>query len=259
VRQRQLSDARARHFRPSLLFLGIVALFVTSGWLTWREIGNARLGVFAFVTSGWVVSLCLHEFAHALAAYWAGDKAVAERGYLTLNPVKYTHPVLSIVLPVIFLMVGGIGLPGGAVWVNRHAIRSRVWDSMISFVGPAMNLVFACVLAAPFAYGVDLLRHAAFWDALAFLAFLQLTAGVLNLLPVPGLDGGNLIEPWLSPTWRRRYAFAAPYGLLILIVLLWSVPLVQGLFFGVVRGIGEDIGLPAPMIDAGRLLYQFWS
>jgi len=58
-------------------------------------------------------------------AYSGGDRAVAQRGYLTLNPLKYTHPVLSIVLPLIFVILGGIGLPGGAVWVNHGAIRGR--------------------------------------------------------------------------------------------------------------------------------------
>ena len=51
---------------------------------------------------------------------------MAARGYLTLNPLKYTHPLLSIVLPVLFLLMGGIGLPGGAVWVDRHAIRGKL-------------------------------------------------------------------------------------------------------------------------------------
>ena len=59
-----------------------------------------------FVVAGWLVSLSLHEYAHALVAYRAGDRGVAERGYLTLNPLKYTHPVLSIVLPVVFLLLG---------------------------------------------------------------------------------------------------------------------------------------------------------
>ncbi len=85
-----------------------------------------RFDVFLFVMAGWLVSLCLHEYAHALvAATWAATTSVADRGYLTLNPLKYTHPVLSIVLPVVFLLLGGIGLPGGAVWIDHRHIRGR--------------------------------------------------------------------------------------------------------------------------------------
>ncbi len=73
------------------------------------------------------MSLCLHEFGHALAAYLGGDTSVRDAGYLTLNPLKYSHPLLSIIMPVLFLMMGGIGLPGGAVYINRHALRSSTW------------------------------------------------------------------------------------------------------------------------------------
>ena len=71
------------------------------------------------------MSLCLHEFAHAYAAYRAGDRSVEAAGYLTLNPFKYAHPLLSIVLPLLFIVQGGIGLPGGAVYLHPHAFRSK--------------------------------------------------------------------------------------------------------------------------------------
>src|SRR5262245_43702261 len=93
-------------FRPSPVFLGLVALWLVAGYLTWAEIGNTQVDVFVFVVAGWLVSLSLHEYGHALLAYRAGDRGVAERGYLTLNPLKYTHPLLSIVLPIIILLLG---------------------------------------------------------------------------------------------------------------------------------------------------------
>ena len=118
------SPAPNAAFRPSPVFVGIVALFVASGVMAWTRFGNVRFDVFLFVVTGWLVSLCLHEYAHAVAGYFAGDRDIADRGYLRLNPLKYTHPLLSIVLPVVVVMLGGIGLPGGAVWVDRHAIRA---------------------------------------------------------------------------------------------------------------------------------------
>ena len=247
-----------RAFRPSAVFLGILALFVTGGVMTWQSYGNVRFYVFLFVVAGWLVSLSLHEFAHAVLAYRAGDRGVAERGYLTLNPLKYTHPLLSIVIPVVVLLLGGIGLPGGAVWVDRHAVRNRLTDSMISAAGPAVNVLLTIVLTVPFLFGPDVAAHPAFWSALAFLAFLQLTASLLNLLPIPGVDGGNLIQPWLPDTWQRRFNTIAPFGMLILFALLFE-PRVNPIFFTVVDAIADVIGLPSGLYHLGRRLLQFWT
>ena len=74
---------------------------------------------FIVVLVGWIFSLCLHEFSHALVAYYGGDTTVREKGYLTFNPLKYTHPVYSLLLPMLFLLLGGIGLPGGAVYIEN--------------------------------------------------------------------------------------------------------------------------------------------
>src|SRR5512141_2416484 len=96
--------------------------------------------VFLLVTVAWVFSVCLHEFGHALTAYYGGDYTVKEKGYLTLNPVHYTHPVYSLVMPLVFMLLGGIGLPGGAVYINEHLLRSRGWRAAVSLAGPAMNV-----------------------------------------------------------------------------------------------------------------------
>lgn len=258
-RGRLIAGVPREAFRPSAIFLATLAVFVTGGVLAWTGFGNARLNVFLFVIAGWIVSLCLHEYAHALVAYRAGDLAVAERGYLTLNPLKYTHPLLSIVLPVVFILLGGIGLPGGAVWVDRHALRGgRVADSLVSLAGPAMNVLFTAVLVVPLALAGDTGSHHPFWVALAFLAFLQLTASILNLMPIPGVDGGNVVEPWLSPQWQRGFAHIAPYGMLLLFALLWH-PTVGGFFFSVVFAIGDLVGLPADLYVEGFRMIRFWS
>jgi Zn-dependent protease len=245
-------------FRPSAIFLCLVALFVTAGVMSWRGFGDAGLNVFLFVAAGWLVSLCLHEYAHALIAYRAGDVAVAARGYLTLNPLKYSHPLLSIALPLLIVVLGGIGLPGGAVWVDRHQLRGRGWDSLVSFAGPAMNILFTLALAVPFAVGVDVGAHPEFWAGVAFLAFLQLTASVLNLLPIPGVDGGNLIEPWLPADWRRGFAKVAPFGMLLLFALLWE-PRINRAFFWLVFTISDALGLPSDLYAEGFDLFRFWT
>lgn len=245
-------------FRPSLVFLALVVIFAGSGTLAWNGYGSVRLAAFLFVVSGWLVSLCLHEYAHAVVAFRAGDTSVAHRGYLTLNPLKYSHPLLSIVLPVVVVLLGGIGLPGGAVWVDRHAIDGRLRHSLVSLAGPAVNVLFAVLLVAPFAVGVDIAGRVEFWAAVALLAFLQLTASVLNLVPMPGLDGGNTVQPWLSPQWRRGYDLLAPYGFLLLFGLLWN-PTVNRWFFSGVFAVADLMGLPAPLYGLGLDLIRFWS
>lgn len=245
-------------FRPSPIFLALLALLGGSAALAWTGTGSPRLAVFVLVVSGWLVSLCLHEYAHAVVAFRSGDRGVAHRGYLTLNPLRYSHPLLSIVFPVVVVLLGGIGLPGGAVWVDRHEIPGRLRHTLVSLAGPATNVAFALLLVLPFALGVDVTARPAFWAGVALLAFLQVTASVLNLLPVPGLDGGNMIQPWLSPQWRRGYDLMAPYGFLLLFALLWN-PRVGGWFFDGVFALGDLLGLPAAGYAEGFRLIRFWS
>ncbi|GAA4970692.1 site-2 protease family protein [Actinoplanes utahensis] len=259
-------------FVPSPVFVGIVAVFVASGVMTWSGFGNIGLDVFLFIISGWLISLCLHEYAHAVLGYFSGDLTVADRGYLRLNPLKYTHPLLSIVLPVIVVILGGIGLPGGAVWVDHRYIRSKVKDSLISAAGPLTNVVLAVVIAIPFLIGlapevvpsglggVTLAdtSHGAFWAALAALAFLQVTASVLNFLPIPGLDGGGIIQPWLSPAYQRAWNVVAPWGFLVLFLLLWQTQ-VGTYFFELVNWLAGLIGIEQELFASGLQLMRFWE
>lgn len=249
-------------FIPSPIFVGIVAIFAVSGAMMWTQFGNVAFDAFLFVISGWVVSLCLHEYAHAVVAYFSGDLTVAERGYLRLNPLKYTHPLLSIVLPVVVVILGGIGLPGGAVWIDHRYINSRAKDSLISASGPLTNLILAMVAAVPFLAGLgpDTLydAHIDFWRALSLVAFLQITASVLNLLPIPGLDGGSILRPWLSPAYRRAWDTFAPFGFLLLFVALWQTPL-GDYFSDLVSWIAVQLGLHPILISQGYELMRFWN
>jgi Zn-dependent protease len=265
----QVSRSTPRNaFVPSPVFVGILALTVVSGWMAWTRFGNVRVDVFLLIVCGWLVSLCLHEYAHALVAYVSGDRSVAERGYLRLNPLKYTSPILSIVLPIIAVILGGIGLPGGAVWIDHTVIRSKARESLISLAGPATNLVLAVVCAVPFWLGggrdigftgSELSGpHADFWVALAALGFLQVTASILNFIPVPGLDGGNIIRPWLNEQYARAYNLFAPYGFILLFLLLWQSK-INVFFFSFVGWISDAIGIPDALGQFGLFWMRFWS
>lgn len=253
------ASTHPEHHRISPVFLGLVALMGVSGWAVWSGWAEVTgVAVFFFVVSGWIVSLCLHEYAHARSALRAGDISVGAKGYLTLNPLRYTHALLSIVLPVIFVIMGGIGLPGGAVYIERGRIRGRWRHSLISAAGPLTNAFFALLLTAPFWLGAMENVPVAFRCALAFLALLQVTAAILNFLPVPGLDGFGVIEPWLPQKARRQAEPFAPFGLLVVFGCLW-IPEVNGVFWDTIDAVLRTLGVSDLETYLGLEYFRFWQ
>ena len=217
------------------------------------------MSVFAFVFIGWLVSVCVHEFGHAWTAYAGGDASVRRRGYLT-NPLKYIHPVNSIVMPLLYMVVGRIGLPGAAVKIDEAALRSRLWRVLVSLAGPAMNAVLAVALAAPFFLGK--------WSpgsrevvviSVAVLAQLQVCATLLNLLPVPPLDGFQAIAGFLFPVSVKRFFMRySGWMMMGLFLVLFREPTMGRLFWDTVNSVGGKLGLDAEMIADGWRQFQFW-
>ncbi|MCV7289751.1 MULTISPECIES: site-2 protease family protein [Mycolicibacterium] len=246
--------------RPSPVFLAVVAITIGGGVLAWLAADNVRplsyVGVFILVIAGWLVSLCLHEFGHAFTAWRFGDHDVAVRGYLTLNPLKYSHPMLSLGLPVLFIALGGIGLPGGAVYVRTSWMTARQ-KTLVSLAGPAANLVLAVVLLGLTRMFYDP-AHGVFWSGVAFLGFLQVTALVLNLLPIPGLDGYGALEPHLKPETQRALEPVKQWGFFILLILLIA-PALNRWFFGVVYWFFDFSGVSSYLVSVGGQLTRFWS
>lgn len=220
---------RATSLAPSPLFVLLVTATVAGGALAALTSGVARTaGIVVLVLGGWAVSLCLHEFGHALVAYRGGDHSVRAKGYLTLDIRRYTDPVMSLLLPLLLLAVGGIPLPGGAVWINHHALRSRATISAVSLAGPLTNLALGIVLIVIVGLGIPSGGLAA---GLSCLALVQLLAFVLNILPVPGLDGFGVLEPYLSASTRQFADKVRPYAPLALFVLIIGVPGLAAVFF----------------------------
>jgi Zn-dependent protease len=248
----------ANQLKQSGVFLDLMAVLLGLAALLAALPDYARFLVFPFVLTGWIISLCLHEFGHAAAAYRYGDFSVVGKGYLTLNPLRYTDPQFSIIFPLIILALGGIGLPGGAVYLNTWAMSSGQ-RAMISAAGPlATFAVLIFLLAFMGAAGSALEARPALYAAVAFLAFLQLTGLVLNLLPVPGLDGWGIIEPWLPRDWREFGIRAAPIGPAMLFLAFFLVPGVNTMFWRLVYAINQLIGLRLDLVFQGLHLFRFW-
>lgn len=229
---RELTARRRAQRRPGWVFWTLVTAFAAlcvaltrfSDAAAFGEVPGALKAVaFLTVLIGWIISLCLHEWAHAFVAYRSGDHSVVGRGYLNMDPRKYTDPVFSFFVPVLFLLMGGIGLPGGAVWIDHGNIPSRARRSMVSAAGPAVNLIFGlvCVLMA---------QHVLVgWEPLLggtimYLGFIQFATALLNLLPIPGLDGFGIIAPYLPHQIRNSLMAMSSMIIMVLLVVVISRP-----------------------------------
>ncbi len=252
----ETAAVRSTGLVPSPLFLLLLATTVAGGALAGLQEGPVRTaGIVLLVLGGWAVSLCLHEFGHALLAYRGGDRSVRAKGYLTLDIRRYTDPVFSLVLPLLLLAVGGIPLPGGAVWIDRGALRSRGVESAVSLAGPLTNLAIGVALVATVATGA---LPTGLATGLSYLALVQLLAFVINILPVPGLDGFGALEPYLSSQPRRFAATVRPFAPLALFAIIISVPVAAAALFGITSAVFDAIGGDLGAADAGLSEFLFW-
>jgi len=239
----------------SATFLAMVAAFLGLAAITATSPGFQRFTTFPVVVTGWLISLCLHEFGHAVVAYDSCDWSVRDKGYLTLDPRRYVNFEFSIVLPVLVLVMGGVGLPGGAVYVNTASL-SPSRSSLVSAAGPFATLLVLLVLVVVL-HRLDP-AGSGLYEPLAFLAFLQVTALVFNLLPLPGLDGWGIIAPWLAPAVRRAGMQWGQVAVLGLFVSLFIDP-VNRAFFGVIFRLCRVIGLDVAAAMDGLELFRFWN
>lgn len=244
---------RARISRNALILLA--ALFALGAALV---IVPSLYLIFPFVLCGWLVSVVVHEFGHAYAGYRAGDVTVAQKGYLSFDPLKYTDLSTSLVVPILALALGGIGFPGGAVYLREDLMRSRHGRALASLAGPLGTLACLLVFGAAF-FAADAVGFRYLAAALAFLAFLQATALILNLLPIPGLDGFGVIRPYLPKAARRATNRIGGVVGLILLGAIFFLPGASDDLFQAAVSITDLVGLPRDAIGAGYDAFTFWN
>jgi Zn-dependent protease len=245
---------------PSILVL--IALLI-GGAVLIAQPQLSKIGVVVFVVGGWILSLCAHEFAHAFVADLGGDHSVRANGYLSFNPLKYTNLFLSIILPIAFLFMGGIGLPGGAVYINPARLRGPKWRSLTSAAGPIASLIVTFVMALPFILGIAtrsvVFAAPTFWSALALLVMLNIAGVILNLIPIPPLDGFGIVAPWLPSDLRRLMYSLGFIGIFLLFYLLWTSPTLNDTFWTTVFNFVQRLGVEPGLAGLGLQNFMFWQ
>ncbi len=248
-------EARAPRTPISPNALILIAACVGLGWAVAAQLPPAGPLTFAFVVATWILSVGIHEFGHAFTAHKAGDTTIVEKGYLTLDPLKYSDLVTTIIFPLIALALGGIGFPGGAVYLREDLMRSKAWRSLASLAGPLGTLLVLIVLAVSLPFVVsEPLRN-----ALSMLAFLQASALVLNLLPIPGLDGYGVIRPFLPDGVRAAMVKVERVGFLLLFALIFWVPGASRFIFAAALTITDLMAVPRGAIAGGWQAFHFWG
>jgi Zn-dependent protease len=169
-----------------------------------------------------VVGITFHEFSHALVADQLGDHRPRALGRVSLNPLRHLDP-----LGALFFLLAGFGW-GKPVPVNAYALRGgRRGLTLVALAGPVANFVVASIAAILF----RLLLQAGMLDAdfphrvMQLIVFFNVALGLFNLIPIPPLDGYNVVLPLLPPRqafMAQRYAQYGYVALLLLLVLSYG-------------------------------------
>ena len=190
-----------------------------------EQVRQALLSLVAFV-----VAVTFHEFGHAIVADRLGDGLPRAQGRVTLSPLAHIDLVGTIIVPLMAAFASGIPFIawGKPVMTNPSAMTSRfsrvVNNLIVSVAGPAMNLVLA-VLASVVIVAVGRSGHLnpeIGVAAIRMLVMLNISLMFFNLLPIPPLDGGAILEAVLPPGGRRFMPYLRRYGMLVIILLFMT-------------------------------------
>lgn len=178
-----------------------------------------------------IFAITVHEAAHGYVARYFGDMTAHLEGRITLNPINHIDPIGTILVPALTMFAGGI-LFGWAKPVPvdfgklRNPKRDMLW---VAAAGPASNLVMGILWAIVFSFASH--APAAFVTPLAYMAqagiMINVVLLVLNLLPLPPLDGGRIAVSLLPDHLAYQFSKLERFGFIILIVLLFTGVLSQ--------------------------------
>jgi Zn-dependent protease len=198
-----------------------------------------------------VLAVTMHEVAHGWVALQLGDTTAADAGRLSFNPLRHVDPVGTVLVPAALYLLGelvfgtklffGWARPVPVRWNRLFPVRPGI--AAVAFAGPAANLLMLagwCILALS-------LKHLG--GASAALIYMceagiifNAAIMVINLIPIPPLDGSRIVTAMLPAAWAVRYNRLEAYGLVIILALL-ATGLLQ-------RIVGPALGQLAVLFDA---------
>ena len=168
------------------------------------------------VTIAWFFSVYVHEIGHSTVAHWGGDDEIARRGGYSPLRIWMTNPILSLVLPMLSLVLVGLPLPGAAVQIRRDLLRSRGWIAATFLGGPASTVVVTLALVCVYL----IVPPGTVRVALAFVAWANVMALMINLAPIPPLDGFGVVSSRLSAEALKKLPRIVPYVMIAAVLAL---------------------------------------
>lgn len=210
------------------------------------------LGMISIAIIPLIFAITVHEVAHGWVASKCGDNTAKILGRLTLNPSKHISLFGTVIMPLLLLFftgfVFGYAKPVPVTWQNLR--RRRVGMALVAAAGPIANLLMALIWAAIAKLSLVVIQHAAPHSSSANIALFAGLMGkygirincifmILNLIPIPPLDGSRIVYSILPNRWLAVYSRLEPYGMWILILLLMT------------RALNVILAIPAGMLIFG--------
>jgi Zn-dependent protease len=195
---------------------------------------NGSITIVLYEISVWaipaLIAITFHEASHGYVAHLLGDDTAWLQGRVSFNPFVHIDPFGTVLLPGMLLLLHAPFLFGYAkpVPVNFRALRRPRLDTiLVAAAGPGMNLLLAAIAALGFHIVGYVPAPGGQWliANLKNALVLNVILAIFNLLPVPPLDGGRILLGVLPGALARPLSRAEPYGLLILIGVLFVLPM----------------------------------
>ncbi len=217
----------------------------------------STLQIFAIWVLPVLFAITVHEVAHGWVAKKCGDKTAFIMGRLTLNPLKHIDLIGTIIVPAVLLIFAGFAFGWAKpVPVNFANLKHPKRDmALVAAAGPGSNLIMAILWGLIAKLGFVLLLSLQWKWALALVymgqagIMINIILMVLNLIPIPPLDGSRIVTSFLSNRAAYQYNRIGPYGFFIILLLL-ATGLLGHIFFPIVsmltHGINVILNIPLP-------------